>query len=126
MLLHAPGVAGLSSPVGGTDGAIPIRGSGPAPPANATDGRVVDLRWIETRVVRPIVYRVTERQTALPASARPQMNAVAGLAQEEAGPSAAAPGSPITADVSSASQSAACATVLTLLRSWVKEDDAAR
>ena len=126
MLLHAPGVAGLSSPVGGTDGAIPIRGSGPAPPANATDGRVVDLRWIETRVVRPIVYRVTERQTALPASARPRMNAVAGLTQEEAGPSAAAPGSPITADVSSASQSAAYATVLTLLRSWVKEDDAAR
>jgi hypothetical protein len=116
----------LSSPVGGTDGAIPIRGSGPAPPANAIDGRVVDLRWIETRVVRPIVYRVTERQTALPASARPQMNAVAGLAQEEAGPSAAAPGSPITADVSSASQSAAYATVLTLLRNWVKEDDAAR
>ena len=71
MLLHAPGVAGLSSPVGGTDGAIPIRGSGPAPPANATDGRVVDLRWIETRVVRPIVYRVTERPAMRPATAIP-------------------------------------------------------
>jgi hypothetical protein len=116
----------LSSPVGGTDGAIPIRGSGPALPANATDGRVVDLRWIETRVVRPIAYRVTERPTALPVSARPQINALSGLVQEEAGPSAAAPGSQVTADVPSASQSAAYATVLALLRSWVKEDDAAR
>jgi hypothetical protein len=127
MLLHAPGVAGLSSPVGGSDGAIPIRGSGPAPPANATDSRVVDLRWIETRVVRPIVYRVTERQTALPVSARPRMNVVAGLTQEEAGPSAAAvPGSQGTADVPSAPQSVAYTSVLALLRSWVKEDDAAR
>ena len=126
MLLHAPGVAGLSSPVGGSDGAIPIRGSGPAPPANATDSRVVDLRWIETRIVRPIVYRVTERQTALPVSARPRMDVVAGLAQEEAGPSAAAPGSQGTADVLSASQGMAYTSVLALLRSWVKEDDAAR
>ena len=38
----------------------PDPGSGAAPPANATDGRVVDLRWIETRMVRPIAYRVTE------------------------------------------------------------------
>jgi hypothetical protein len=54
------------------------------------------------------------------------MNAVAGLAQAEAGPSVAAPGSQVTADVPSASQSAAYATVLALLRNWVKEDDAAR
>jgi hypothetical protein len=33
MLLHVPGAAGLSSPVGGTDGAIPIHGTG------AGDGR---------------------------------------------------------------------------------------
>jgi len=37
MLLHAPGPSGLSSPVGGTDGAIPIRGSGPAAGPNAPD-----------------------------------------------------------------------------------------
>lgn len=46
MLLHAPGAAGLSSPVGGMDGAIPIRG-----------GAAVDLRWIAARAVRPVVYR---------------------------------------------------------------------
>jgi hypothetical protein len=126
MLLHAPGVAGLSSPVGGMDGAIPIRGSIPPPAANAADGRVVDLRWVETRVVRPIVFRVTERPTALPTSARPQMSAVAGLAQEEAGSAVAAPDSQVTADVASASQSEAYTTVLTLLRSWVKENDGAR
>jgi hypothetical protein len=48
MFLHAPGPSGLSSPVGGMDGAIPIL---------ERAVRVVDLRWIGTRVVRPIAYR---------------------------------------------------------------------
>ena len=40
MLLHAPGAAGLSSPVGGMDGAIPIRGgTGPAELGLAAAGR---------------------------------------------------------------------------------------
>lgn len=45
MLLHAPGAGGLSSPVGGMDGAIPIR-----PGANAAAEPLVDLRWVATRV----------------------------------------------------------------------------
>ena len=67
LLLHAPGAGGLSSPVGGMDGAIPIRGveteikdpnlsaadlAKAAPPVPT-----VDLRWVATRVQRaaPVV-----------------------------------------------------------------------
>ncbi|HWB32471.1 MAG TPA: hypothetical protein VG714_04795 [Acidobacteriaceae bacterium] len=39
MLLHAPGASGLSSPVGGQDGAIPILGAGPAAQPQAFDTR---------------------------------------------------------------------------------------
>jgi hypothetical protein len=56
MLLHAPGALGLSSPVGGQDGAIPIKGSGAAPkPEDEFVGsgeQAVDLRWLETRLLR--------------------------------------------------------------------------
>jgi hypothetical protein len=44
LLLHAPSVAGYSSPIGGMDGAIPVRG-------DAVAG-TVDLRWVEARVGR--------------------------------------------------------------------------
>jgi hypothetical protein len=49
MLLHAPGAAGLSSPVGGTDGAIPIS-------MTLAGGGVVDLRWIVARTERNVSY----------------------------------------------------------------------
>ena len=53
MLLHTPGAGGLSSPVGGMDGAIPI-----LPAENAAAEPMVDLRWVATRVSRgPIQYR---------------------------------------------------------------------
>lgn len=53
MLLHAPGAGGLSSPVGGMDGAIPIR-----PGANAAAEPLVDLRWVAARVSHgPVQYR---------------------------------------------------------------------
>jgi len=56
MLLHAPSASGLSSPVGGQDGAIPIAGMGVAPKAGddstSAGDQAVDLRWLQTRVVR--------------------------------------------------------------------------
>ncbi len=69
MLLHTPNAAGLSSPVGGTNGAIPIRSA--AAPALVTSSATVspsegapisstplvaDLRWIGTRVLRSTTY----------------------------------------------------------------------
>ena len=62
MLLRSPGVSGLSSPVGGMDGAIPIRGGESEitnPGVSAADiakavppVQMVDLRWIAARVLR--------------------------------------------------------------------------
>ena len=60
MLLHAPGAAGLSSPVGGMDGAIPVKGTSPLVAAEtgtaAVDAPVVDLRWLAAKLARPVVY----------------------------------------------------------------------
>jgi hypothetical protein len=60
MLLHAPSAAGLSSPVGGLDGAIPIRqggaGSAVADAATPRQPPYVDLRWLGARLPRAVSY----------------------------------------------------------------------
>jgi hypothetical protein len=125
MLLHTPGAAGFSSPVGGMDGAIPIRGDseGLAPPTatrvagvtvgastgedlRSLDLQTVDLRWIATRVVQPVVYRPASvaRPTALPVSVR-------------SGASLADSPSP---------RATPYRDVLSLLRGWERDDAAAR
>jgi hypothetical protein len=115
MMLHAPGAAGLSSPVGGMDGAIPIRGGSPPAPgrtgeaAAQTDLRTIDLRWIATRVARPVAYRAASvaRPTAMPVSARADLVATGVIA------------APSTQD-------APYATLLAKLRGWERDDAAAR
>jgi hypothetical protein len=61
MLLHAPSAGGLSSPVDGLDGAIPIRqGSTATPLAESSapsSAPFVDLRWLGVKVQRPVSYR---------------------------------------------------------------------
>ncbi|WP_263383120.1 hypothetical protein [Granulicella arctica] len=56
MLLHVPSASGMSSPVGGQDGAIPLVGNGVAPTAEDSFADVgeqaVDLRWIQARLLR--------------------------------------------------------------------------
>lgn len=68
MLLRTPNAAGLSSPVGGLDGAIPISGvesavTGAAPSSTmiARPVAMVDLRWIAARVSRPVAYAGSAR-----------------------------------------------------------------
>ncbi len=57
MLLHAPSAAGMSSPVGGMDGAIPIRqGRGAMEGAGTAQPPFVDLRWLGARVTRKVAY----------------------------------------------------------------------
>jgi hypothetical protein len=57
MLLHEPSAAGMSSPVGGMDGAIPIRqGSAATEAAGAAQPPYVDLRWLGARVTRKVAY----------------------------------------------------------------------
>jgi hypothetical protein len=62
MLLHSPSAAGLSSPVGGMDGAIPIRQGGAvvAPDGDAatpSQPPYVDLRWLGARLPHAVSYR---------------------------------------------------------------------
>jgi hypothetical protein len=106
MLLRSPGASGLSSPVGGTDGAIPIRGvesqigSGAAVSAAsaAAPEPMVDLRWVGARMLR----------TASSATANGS-----GLV------SGASVGSGSSAVVAStASPGASVGTVVGLLNSW--------
>jgi hypothetical protein len=145
MLLYAPGVAGLSSPVGGMDGAIPLRGGQTASAAAAgfpvtgvdpklaasmqTDSTSVDLRWVATRVFRRVSYRPESpaRPTGISGPARANtLNAVGANSGESA------PASSQSVDLAAPHTSASTplgepyATVLAKLRAWEREDDAAR
>ncbi len=80
MLLHAPGAGGMSSPVDGTDGAMPVYGSG-----TGADGELVDLRWLGAKLQKPVVYAAPGMVTAdsvgqksIPAQAA-GVNVVVGL-----------------------------------------------
>jgi hypothetical protein len=144
MLLHAPGASGLSSPVGGRDGAIPIRGSAPLPQTGIASSRAqaaaasvssdsgqsdvaaVDLSWIATRVARPISYRVVERPTGRPTSAHPFAVPTSFALPDEL---AIEPETlSVAADTSSASATRAPSytAVLATLRRWEKDGHAAR
>jgi hypothetical protein len=103
MLLHSPGASGLSSPVGGMDGAIPIRG-GASTAGMSTDGLVMDLGWVGTRVVRPTGF-------PLVSIARPILRPAAIV--------------PIEGIPASAAKGASYTTVLGMLRSWEQGDHGA-
>jgi len=59
MFLHAPDAHGVTSPVDGMDGAMPLMGNGVAPAAGDSmttpGGWLVDLRWVQTHVRRAAV-----------------------------------------------------------------------
>ncbi len=148
MLLHAPSAAGLSSPIGGMDGAIPIRGSmqaqasgsaesiiapktisaEPSPPQEV---RVVDLSWVATHVVQPLSYRTAPlvNPTALPVSVdvdAVRLNSASGSQAAKVGVSdAEASVAPIDA-AAPASHGTPYTSVLGMLRGWEKTDHATR
>ncbi len=137
ILLHAPGAAGLSSPVGGTDGAIPIRGmgqalatgeaeTGSAGTGALADGRVVDLRWVATRVAQPLSYRISPmaHAAALPVPVQEDAAESASSLQSANGGSAGAAANGTTP--ATASQGTAYTAVLAMLRGWEKTGDATR
>jgi hypothetical protein len=66
MMLRAPGAAGMSSPVGGMDGAIPIR-QGTAVGESVAQPPYVDLRWLGARTPRSVVYVHSSRIKGLTA-----------------------------------------------------------
>jgi hypothetical protein len=126
MLLHRPGPAGLSSPVGGADGAIPIRGGQPKEDAIPTlaEERKVDLRWIAMHGIRPTSYRPDSvaRPIARPITVHPKAAVMeVGPGYESAVPIALA----ADATVTSQPQGEDYAAVLWMLRSWERVDHAA-
>jgi len=105
MLLTARGAGGMSSPVGGMDGAIPLVATGAEPladgtgiaPADAAAGVsefAVDLRWIQARIVAGHPVSPTQgdwsgavaplNPSAAPAKA-PGLSAVFALLQGKSG-----------------------------------------
>jgi hypothetical protein len=115
MFLHEPGPGGVTSPVGGMAGAIPIRGAGSAP--RSTDAStspqlpVADLRWVGTKLLRPVVYRADS--TTVPGRAADRTHSVEAVSADPS-------------DASIAAQQASVDVVLGLLDTWQKAQHASR
>jgi hypothetical protein len=120
MLLHAPGPGGLSSPVDGLDGAIPIKAADDASTAaeplsalqaGATDvaaqGDAVDLRWLQAKTLRVQTY--ADSPTAAPGESFAGLGATSSLG-------ASASVAPATA--AEPATTAGLHHVLGLLRAW--------
>jgi hypothetical protein len=136
MLLHAPSAAGFSSPVGGMDGAIPIRGGGLAATsatgagAVGADGLVVDMRWVQTWVVRTLAYRAESvaRPTGMPGGVRADVTQgrTDDLAETQLASGSAGLNATTGATPSAEQPSEAYATALGKLRSWARVDHVSR
>ncbi len=136
MLLHAPGASGMSSPVDGTDGAIPVRGNSASQPADASTSAgepIVDLRWVAAKVARPVVSATAQPSPHPPTpivdggreqvqgsqstnSRTPRSMALHSTADAGAG----------IASVSVDTQQASVSTVLHLIASWQEGTNASR
>lgn len=135
MLLHPPGASGLSSPISGMDGAVPIHG-GISPlvaEAAATQYPVVDLRWVATHVLHPISYRADlphfNHRSGVNVPFLDTRPAV--LAKAESAERADLPLTPSLATrgetaASVPAQQASVQTVIGMLRTWQKANDATR
>jgi len=147
MLLYAPSAAGLSSPVGGMDGAIPIGAGGPARNLASgltlsaqsvgagapiqSNGLVADLRWVQTHVVRPLSYlqESVTRPISLPTAVHAEVhsaNTVEPLTIFGSQTSGSEISIPMTDAEPAAAQSEPYITVLGKLRGWVKDNNATR
>jgi hypothetical protein len=134
MLLHAPSAAGMSSPVGGLDGAIPIRQGGaaaqPAISSRAPQRPYVDLRWLGARLPHAVLYRSepvpTTKPDGLPASllARPTAHIAASGSVISAAPITAMLGNASASDSSVPAQQASVDAVMGMLTTWQKAQHA--
>jgi hypothetical protein len=131
MLLHAPSAAGMSSPVGGLDGAIPIRQGGAVMPLAGTvtplQPPYVDLRWLGVRLPRAVSYRSEPARTAKQAELpMPFLAQQTGTSMTVSGSiTSAAPIMPVlgnggSGDASVPAQQASVNAVMGMLSSWQK------
>lgn len=134
MFLYAPGPSGLSSPVSGMDGAVPIHGGGSPLTVGATTAQypIADLRWVSTHVIHPVSYRSElphfdhRSDVVIPfLGPRPMVRANAE--------SAVSANVPVTSTLEHATANAAAVSaqqapvqsVIGMIRSWQKASDAA-
>lgn len=134
MFLHSPSASGLSSPISGMDGAVPIHGAiGPLIAGETTQYPVTDLRWVATHVLRPVSYRTESPHfnhrsgVVVPfLDARTRVQAKAETAERA--------DIPLTPTLAARDETAAPATesqapvqtVIKMLRAWQKANDATR
>jgi hypothetical protein len=129
MLLHPPSAAGISSPVGGLDGAIPIRQGDVMPMADiVTQPQLpyVDLRWLGARLPHAVSYRSEAAGAAKPASRQmPFFGQQAALVATSSSIGGLAPIMPVIGNASSSeasvpAQQASVNAVMGMLSSWQK------
>ena len=137
MLLHAPSSAGMSSPVGGLDGAIPIRQGGGVAPSQSDDATAaqppyVDLRWLGVRVPHAVSYgNETARSAKAADLSTPFLTRQTAISKDATGSvSSAAPVGTMPGNVSSSggsvpAQQASVNAVMGLLTSWQRAQHAA-
>jgi hypothetical protein len=133
MLLHAPSAGGMSSPVGGLDGAIPIRQSATGAPlaenvAPPPSLPFVDLRWLGARLPRAVSYRDEAVRSAntFPQLSPGQQRAEAVVAPGAGAADAILPlGYTSASDASIPAQQASVEVVLGLLTTWQKAEHGA-
>ncbi len=125
MMLHAPGASGLSSPVGGLDGAIPIWGVADASSLVAAEANppvpMADLRWLGAKVLHPVSYVLQAALSPAPlilgqqvvSSGNPIVNPI--VSADNTSSRASTPVQQATVD-----------TVVKLLTSWKKAADDGR
>jgi hypothetical protein len=119
MLLHGPSAAGMSSPVGGLDGAIPIRQGGAAVAsaeiASPRQPPFVDLRWLGVKVPRVVAYR-----EGTSAGAKIVGASVAGRSEQQTSSGVTTGSSASGPPASVPAQQASVEAVIGMLTSWQK------
>jgi hypothetical protein len=136
MLLHAPGAAGMSSPVDGLDGAIPIRQGGAATPLASAVAPAqppfVDLRWLGVKLPHAVSYSSETTHAArvngvaVPLFAQQQMaQAAAASLVSGAAPVTLMVGSSSRGGASAPAQQASVDAVIGMLTTWQKAQHAA-
>jgi hypothetical protein len=135
MFLRTPGASGLSSPVDGMDGAIPIHGAAATVASGfSVQYPVADLRWVGAELLRPVSYRAESAHSdhrsrlAVPfLDARPMVRALADGAESA---TVSVKASASTADHSGGpsrlAQQEPVESVIGTLRVWQKAHNAAR
>jgi hypothetical protein len=123
MLLHAPGASGMSSPVDGMDGAIPIVRGGSGALAAGSSARMtppaVDLRWVAVKMLHPVLYGSGAGSGGHGGEQRLLPQAVRAVAEGvEVAPVTTLSAGDRPSSASVASQEAAVDVVVGMLTSW--------